>query len=71
MEIDVRKKPKKEEPIDVIRFAEDCILQRLDGLIYVTPNANNWAAAVAIETQEDALHLMDALEKAIELGWWK
>jgi len=81
LSIDVRST--KEEVVTIIQFAEgeDCKsvveLQFIPENECVYLNSSEEAryrdgdgTNVILDTKEDALHLIKALQKAIELGWW-
>lgn len=79
MEIDIRKATK--ETIDVIRFtdhpADDCavaadvvVKSRGDCPVWLQ-NSEDDNDIIGIRNKQDALNLVEALRKAIELGWFE
>lgn len=70
MEIDIRKECMSE--IDKIIFAEfiknsNAMILRKVKSIWITSETSE----VSIASKEDAENLIKALQKAIELNWWK
>lgn len=69
--IDIRKQ--KESIIDTIMFADETALAATQ-LVKATGYAflsSEYCKANDIATKQDAQNLIKALQKAIELGWWK
>lgn len=78
--IDVRKD--EQDPVSIITFAEGgayssavevncvggCVFINSAGEVTAGRGGDN--EYCEIDTKEDALHLIKALEKALELGWW-
>ncbi|MNY45851.1 hypothetical protein D3C86_1809870 [compost metagenome] len=77
MEIDVRKQVK--DDVTAIRFAESAEgLNVADVIVYYQGDVDVWIESsccsnetIGIRSKEDALNLIKALEKAIELNWLK
>jgi hypothetical protein len=69
MEIDVRDKGSLES-IDVIRYSSKGVLHYWSDFVYVSTGDNAADDAVIVGNKEDALSLIKALEKAIELKWF-
>lgn len=79
MEIDVRKK--STEFVSVIRFTDhpvnDCAVAA-DTLVKHSGDCPVWVSnsrendeIIGIRNQEDALNLIEALKKSIDLGWFQ
>lgn len=79
MEIDVRNTTK--EDIDIIRFtshpqydfavaADTLVLSAGDCPVWLQ-NSKNDSDIIGVRNKEDALNLIEALKKAIELGWFE
>lgn len=77
MEIDIRKKGKLGE-INSIRFYEssdslpfaDIIVKEDDDSVYIK-DSDQWDVDLMIENKGHAEYLIEALKKAIELGWFE
>lgn len=68
--IDIRKEQDSE--IDLIKFSSDNLFQSITKGRYGVYFCDSDGDAVGcIDAEEDAKNLIKALEKAIELGWWK
>lgn len=65
-----------EQQIEEIQFADEGDYYNVQFLIREDENNNvtikaNHAEPLVIESKEDAENLIKALQKAMELGWWK
>jgi hypothetical protein len=69
MEIDIR--DEKLDLVDTVRFAQCGLLQKLNsGDVFVTTHTSLDAESIEISNEDDAYHLIKALKKVIELGWF-
>jgi hypothetical protein len=69
MNIDIRNAASNNTTTSV-QYAEMGFVQNWYGTVFVTKGLQDGAANVLIKTKQDALNLIKALEKAIELNWW-
>jgi hypothetical protein len=71
--IDIRDEMDAE--IDVIKFSDKenhedlCLLKKTSFVSIEVAESGGWT--YCIDTETDAENLIKALQKAIELGWWK
>lgn len=79
MEIDIRKVTK--ENVDVIRFTDhpknDCAVAA-DTVVFSSGDCPVWIQnseddndIIGVRNKQDALNLIEALKKAIEMGWFE
>lgn len=58
------------EQIDYIVYSDDCaIILNEHGRPYI--KSDDHGDIVTIGSQQEALNLIKAIKKALELGWWK
>lgn len=70
MHIDIRKE--KVETIDVVRFTDHGVLHHYDNIVFVSDSDDEYTdVAIKLGTLDDAVNLQAAIQKAIDLGWWK
>ncbi len=70
MNIDIRSADSN-DIITSVQYAASGFVQYFEGnSVFVTTSLRESADAVLIYKKQDALNLIKALEKAIELNWW-